>query len=125
MCSYAYKFDLSYALYLIENKNDSDLTIKIVELDKNYGKLLENKASDIINTQNPPNKISESPVYFDCKYCNFLNICHYDEKVEINCRSCKFSKPVENAQWFCSRFNDLIPEGFIKNGCEYHLSINS
>lgn len=124
-CQYGYKFNLDYCIYLIENKNDSYLTVKIFELDKNYGQALEKKAEDIIYSKFPPARISEQPSYFECKFCDYTNICHENEPVEKNCRSCKFAMPIENAQWGCTRYNQIIPEEFIKVGCDMHLSIAS
>lgn len=124
MCQYGKHYKLKYGLYLIENKNDSDITIQIVELDWNYGQQLENKAIDIITAKFPPPKISDNPDYFECKYCFALDICHHGEAVEINCRSCKFSTPVDNGEWYCNKHNGTIPENFIPTGCPDHSSIN-
>lgn len=124
MCQYGFKEKLKYGLYLIENKNDSIIIVKIVELDWIYGASLERKAEEIIYSQEPPNRISDNPAYFDCKYCEYLSICHEGKSVEKNCRSCKFAVPIENAQWGCKKYNQIIPEDFIKLGCDQHESIN-
>lgn len=124
MCQFGPKFDLKYGLYLIENKNDSDLIVKIVELDWQYAQVLENKAKDIIEAKIPPRKISPNPAYYECKWCDKINICHFDAPVEINCRSCLHSSPVENGEWQCSLYNNIIPKDFIKKGCNSHKSIN-
>lgn len=123
-CQYGYKFDLDYCLYLIENKNDSTITCKIFELDKNYGRALEKKAEDIINSPTPPARISETPAYHECQYCWYEHICHDNEKVEKNCRSCKFAQPVADAKWHCHRWQAIIPATEIIKGCDAHSSIN-
>lgn len=123
-CQYGYQKGLRYALYMIENKNDSDIIIKIVELDWNYGKQLEQKATDIINSKEPPPRISDNPAFFNCKYCHQSDICHKNAPVEINCRSCRHAEPIDNAEWLCHRFNMTIPEDFIAKGCEHHVSVN-
>ena len=123
-CQYGYKLQLKYCIYLIENKNDSTITVKVFPLDWNYGQLLEKKAEDIINSAFPPARISENKAYHECQYCDYQDICHDGAKVEINCRSCKFCQPVENAEWFCHRYKQIVPLEFIKTGCEFHLSIN-
>lgn len=118
MCQYGEKYGLKYGLYMIENKNDSDLTFRIGELDWNYGKALERKAEEIIFATEPPPRIAESESFFDCKYCeDFKGICHRGEKPDKNCRTCRHSWPVDNAQWKCTRFNDIIPPDFVKTGC--------
>lgn len=125
MSQYGLYYQLKYGLYLIENKNDSDIIVQIVELDWNLGKQLTHKASEIINAIAPPNKISENPSYSECKYCNFAGPCHNKEAIEKNCRSCRNAKPIENKQWLCQQYGQVIPESFIKQGCDSHVSINS
>lgn len=117
MSQYGYKMGLLYGLYLIENKNDSDITVKIVELDWNLGAQLEKKAEQIINSKEPPPRISENPATFDCKYCDYTDICHKGAQPEKNCRSCRNAVPVENAEWYCCAHNSNIPSEWIRKGC--------
>lgn len=124
MCQYGKHYGLHYGLYLIENKNDSSITIEIVPLDWNVGNELEKKAQDIIDARAPPAKIAENPAHYECKICAFRGICHYGEKVEINCRSCRNASAIKNGKWFCGHFNAEIPEDFIAKGCSAHISIN-
>lgn len=121
-CQYGYKTGIRYCIYMIENKNDSDITFKVIELDWNYGAQLEKKAEQIIFSVEPPPRISEQPSFYNCKYCHLAGICHQGEKPEKNCRSCRNVKPVENAQWQCS-LHGMIPEDFIKKGCDAWLPI--
>lgn len=133
MCQYGYKYNLKYGIYIIENKNDSSITVKIVELDWNLGRQLEDKAGKIIFATEPPARISENPAFKDCQGCFFggnygrnptnNSICHGNEPVEKNCRSCRFAMPTDNATWTCSRFNQVIPTDFIPKGCSEHNPI--
>jgi len=122
MSQYGYKYGLKYGLYLIENKNDSDIVIKIVPLDWNLGAQLEKKANDIIFSKEPPPRIAENPAMFECKFCDFIDICHKGATPEKNCRSCRNSMPTENATWTCS-LHGVIPSEFIKTGCDNWLPI--
>jgi len=122
-CQYGYKAGIRYCIYMIENKNDSDITIKIVELDWNYGAELEKKANSIIFAKEPPPRISDNPAFFNCKYCHQAGICHQGEKPEKNCRSCRHSEPVENGEWHCHLYNSNPPDDFIKKGCDQWLPI--
>lgn len=122
-CQYGYKTGIKYCIYMIENKNDSDITFKVIELDWNYGAQLEKKATEIINSKEPPPRISENPAVFDCKFCVYTDICHKGAQVEKNCRSCRNASPVENAEWFCSAHNSNIPSEFIRKGCDLWLPI--
>jgi len=123
MSQYGYKYGLRYGLYMIENKNDSDITVRIVELDWALGRQLELKAEEIIASQQPPNRISENPAFFDCKFCNYAGICHGGEQPEKNCRSCRHAQPAPDAKWGCNRWNALIPDETIKVGCDEWFAI--
>lgn len=122
-CQYGYKTGIKYCIYMIENKNDSDITIKVIELDWNLGKQLEKKAEDVIFSKEPPPRISENPAFYACKFCHVADICHNGAKPERNCRSCRYATPVENAEWHCSFHNANPPEDFIKLGCNNWLPI--
>lgn len=124
MCSYGKHYKFRYGLYVAVNKNDDDIWIELIELDWNLAHDLDNKAQDIIEATFPPPRISNNPAYYACKFCHLSGICHSNEPVEVNCRSCKCAVPVENGQWKCTRFDDIIPDSFIKTGCEYHVSVN-
>lgn len=115
-CQYGYKTGIRYCIYMIENKNDSDITFKVIELDWNYGAQLEKKAEQIIAAKEPPPRISENPAVFDCKYCVYTDICHKGARPEKNCRSCRNCMPTDNATWTCSLYG-VIPQEFIRKGC--------
>ena len=122
MSQYGYKMGIQYGLYMIENKNDSDITIKIVELDWNLGAQLEKKANEIIFAKEPPPRISDNPAWQTCQWCHFSDICHNGAQPERNCRSCRNVIPTEGATWTCS-MHGLIPTEFIKLGCQDWLPI--
>ena len=49
-----------------------------------------------------PDRISEDPSYFMCKYmCEFSAVCHEGDMPERNCRTCAFGKPYLNKAWRC------------------------
>ena len=117
------KYNLRYCLYFIINKNDDSLHIELVKLDHDLGKQLRKKAELIILSDKPPQRISENPTFFTCKFCHAHDICHKGELPARNCRSCKHSKPVENAEWYCEVWNNVIPRDFVPKGCDRWESI--
>lgn len=123
MSMYGRAYGYRYALYMSVNKNDDDLHIEIVELDWTLGEELERKAYDIITAQIPPQKVAESPAYQQCKWCHFSDICFKGAAVEKNCRSCSNASAVDDGNWHCTVFNDVIPSDFIKQGCDKHTPI--
>lgn len=123
MASYGKEFKTKHGLYVAVNKDDDDVYFEFVELDWNHALELENKAGDIIHSSFPPPRIAAQETHQKCKYCDFHGICWRNEPVEINCRSCKFAEPIDNAEWKCHKFEQTIPKDFLKIGCESHISI--
>jgi hypothetical protein len=117
MSLYGYKYNLQYALYMNVNKNDDDIHIEIVKLNWILGRELETKMGHIIASQEPPAKIAESPAYFECKYCDYVDHCHNQRMPDKNCRSCVNAKPIVDAKWHCVFWEQVIPTEFIKQGC--------
>lgn len=125
MCSYGAEWKTRYGLYCAVNKDTDEIYYEFLELDWRLADQMKRKAQDIITTQFPPQRLSEQPSYFECKYCNHHGICHYNEPVEINCRSCRFAVPQDKAEWKCTKWNAIIPKTEIPKGCPSHISINA
>lgn len=117
-CVYGYKQNLTHSIYFSVNKNDDSIHCEFVKLDHGLGQDMIRKADRIINDPAPPEKYSQQVTNFKCRMCNFVGICHNGEPIEKNCRSCKFSRPVANAEWNCDKYNNIIPKDFIKTGCD-------
>lgn len=124
--TYGLKYGFRYVLYFSICKNDDDLHVEVAKLDHATGQQMILKAESIINSQTPPPKLSESPTYSECGYCDMRSICHGGEPVERNCRSCIHARPIENAQWHCevhSPSNGPIPKQVIPTGCPDYKAI--
>jgi hypothetical protein len=121
--TYGYKYKFRFVLYFCINKNDDDLHIEVAKLDWNLGENMISKAGLIITSQTPPPKLSESPTFQDCRYCDMRDICHEGASIERNCRSCEFATPVDGGQWQCSVHNGIIPLDFIPTGCPQYKAI--
>ena len=113
---YGYKLGLQYSVYMVVNKNTDDLHIELIKLDWDLGKELEEKAERIIYSQEPLPRIAMSSSYYECKYCDYKDVCWFDKSFDKNCRSCVRSKPIADANWECEKFG-VIPKEFIKSGC--------
>lgn len=124
MCVYGVKLGLRYAIYLIVNKNNSEIYIEIVELDWEYGQNLINKGEWIIFSQVPPPKISNNPSDYRCKLCDHHAVCQLNATPDANCRTCTYSSPIDNKQWLCNRWGAVIPskEAMIE-GCQGYTQL--
>ena len=116
---------MRYALFIAVNKNNDSIHFELLKLDEAIAIDYIGKARDIVFAQEPPTKVAFSPANFICKFCPFSNICHYDQVVERNCRSCKYAKPGPDGSWLCGVHGDSpIPEDFIPLGCANHKGID-
>lgn len=123
MCVYGIKFNLTTALYMAVNKNDDSLHIELVKLDNEFGEELCKKAARIVASQETPPKLSESPAFFACKYCEFNEICHYEAPPVKNCRSCTSCVPVTHGNWECRLHGAIVPKDYLPTGCDYWKAI--
>ena len=122
-CIYGYKLDLNYSIFLTVNKNDDDIYAEVIELNHKLGKELEDKAEEIIFSQTSPEPASLSKDSYDCRYCDFKDVCYGSKPILKNCRSCKKCLPVDNAEWYCSLYQQIIPKEYISLGCQEWYSI--
>ena len=121
--TYGKKYNFRYCVYLNINKNDDSLHIEVVKLNHNLGEQMIMKAEQIILSQTPPARLSDNPTFHKCGYCHMKEVCHKGAVVEVNCRSCAFARPVENAEWFCEVHNGNIPKDFIAKACPSYKAI--
>ena len=121
--TYGKKYNFRYCVYLNINKNDDSLHIEVVKLNHNLGEQMIMKAEQIIMSQTAPARLSDNPTFHKCGYCHMKEVCHKGAVVEVNCRSCAFARPVENAEWFCEVHNGNIPKEFIPTACPSYKAI--
>jgi len=123
MCFSAELGDFNYALFVVVNKNTDDIHVEFLKLDREHGRMLKDKAMAIITADVAPPKISNSSTNFDCKFCNFKDICHFEGKAEKNCRSCIHAGTATEGNWFCKLHGNVIPTDFIPLGCDHHEGV--
>ena len=121
--TYGKKYNFRYCVYLNINKNDDSLHIEVVKLNHNLGEQMIMKAEQIIMSQTAPARLSDNPTFHKCGYCHMKEVCHKGAVVEVNCRSCAFARPVENAEWFCEVYKGIIPKDFIAKACPSYKAI--
>lgn len=92
--------------------------------DKQSAIELEVKALEIINANQPPNRISDNPSFYICKMCDAHAICHKAKAPDVNCRTCVHSKPITDgngAEWQCKLKDIKLSMDIQLIGCEKHL----
>jgi hypothetical protein len=101
MQTYMSKMGIPVALYVAVNKNDDNLWMELVYLDSASAEQFRDRARTIILLRQPPARISESPGWFACKWCDHAPVCHKKAAPEKNCRSCMHSEAREDGTWRC------------------------
>ena len=119
VCVYGYKLGLRYVFFMSVDKNTDSIWIEIVELDYEHAKSMIDKAAAIITSKRATVKYSMSPTNFACKWCDFKGICHGNEPIKKNCRSCRHATAMEGGVWACDQAGgQQIPQDFIQIGCD-------
>jgi len=98
---YMHKMGLQHSIYIVYNKNNSQLHAEIIEYDALVATHYFERADIIVNSRHPPKRISNNPDVFACRYCDFREICFFNEQPEKTCRSCKYSTPNPQHGWVC------------------------
>lgn len=123
MCSYGRAYDLKYALYFVNNRNDDDINVQCLELDWKLADDLLRKADEIITAKRPPARIAESPTYLTCKFCKHSDHCHGNAPVDKSCRTCEDASPIDAGKWHCAKWNATIPYDAEEKGCDAYRAM--
>ena len=111
-------------LYICENKNDSSWYFELVPLELEVAEDAYKKARFVIfDAKEPPKKISDKRNFYLCNMCAMQGICFDGVRTDVNCRSCRNARPVENAGWFCDHWQQIIPPDAILAACPQHNPI--
>ena len=134
---YGHALGFSKALYFAVCKNDDRRYSEMVEIDESHGEDLTRKAEHIIVSKTPLPKLSKSPAFFYCKWCTHLEVCHYDAKPEVNCRTCIHSKAAgwgiesekpldtpEGGAWLCENTGKELSLSEQKAACGHYSKIS-
>jgi len=118
MQQYMRYLNCSWALYLVVNKNNDEIYAEVVQYRPEVADMYSERAGKIIESRQPPPKLTEDPSWFECRFCKHRGPCHYDEPLpQKNCRSCVFASAEEDKQWVCNLHRSTIPKNFIPKGC--------
>lgn len=122
MQTYMRKMGLAVALYGAVNKNDDDFWFEIVTLDTGIADQFSDRARQIILSRTAPPKISQSPGWFACQWCDHKPVCHLKFSPEVNCRTCKHSEASEDGNWYCDKCGVLLSKEDQSSACKLYES---
>jgi len=112
---------INKCVFIVVNKNNDELYSEVVDYDEAYAKFLNDKAKMVAEQDEVPDRISDNPCFFGCKMCSYKNICHFDEKPKLSCKTCRFSEKNVNKNIFrCTKHNweciDICSDHDFKKG---------
>lgn len=120
MNTYMRKMGLAVGLYGAVNKNTDELHLEIVVLDIAVADQFLDRGEKLIGMADPPSKLNESPGFWKCRFCDHRPVCHglAGAKPEVNCRTCVHSRPADDGQWVCLKYDQTIPKELQLTGCK-------
>ena len=120
---YMHYMKVKKGLYLSVNKNDDELYHEWVEYNSGYANKLIDKARVIIDSFQPPERISDDPKFFDCKFCPHNKVCHDTQLPNINCRTCEHAMPAKDKKWSCNLHEKILNNTQQRQACPDHRYI--
>lgn len=84
---------------------------------------LVDKAERIIFTDRPPERITDDPAWFECKWCPYSSLCHATAAPLPNCRTCAHATPARDGTWVCERHHKVLSKDDQLAGCQAHRFI--
>lgn len=112
--------DIERAMYLAQNKDTDDIYSEWVHFDKDCFEQHMHRAKTIIEMTSPPERLSNDPSWFECKWCDHYTLCHVEQIADVNCRTCAHSSPAAEGKWACGQQRKEIEK---QTGCDSHLYI--
>lgn len=102
---YMHLLNLNKCVYMAINKNTDELYIEIVHRDNLSADIILDRAKSVIEAESGLDmpRISESPLWWECRMCEFTHICNKGAAPDRNCRTCAYSKPVSGKVWYCTK----------------------
>lgn len=127
---YMLEMGLDRALYLAKDKDKDEMHDEWITLDKPFAEAEKAKALAIIQADIPPAGVAAEPGAFECKFCDFKDLCFGEQVPEPTCRSCAHATPVldrpqpdGSGTWACARWESDIPLDAQRAGCGGHRYI--
>ena len=120
MQCYMYKMGIPYGFYLAVNKNTDALYGEIIILDKELAMQFLDRGETLTKMQTAPDRISKTPGFYKCTFCDHKPVCFLKAVPAVNCRTCAYSMPSDRGtegDWVCRKFDSLIPKEVQLTGC--------
>jgi len=113
---------LDRALYLAVCKDDDRIHTERVKFDKDVAGKAIARGQRIALTDRMPEPLNADPSWYQCKFCDAHEFCHQTKITKhVNCRTCAMATTLSDSTWHCAKWDDVIPVGAQRTGCEGHV----
>lgn len=111
---------LSAAVYLAVDKDNDHIYAELIALDSEFADKYYDRAHKIIPLVEAPKRISNSPGWKDCMWCDHKPVCHKigDAQPARNCRTCAMSEPRDDGTWWCNYHRNQLTKEKQLAGCD-------
>lgn len=124
MICYMHLLNLTRGLYIAVNKNDDARYYERISENKEKAKEFIHRGLDIISTEIPPERIGNS-TWFECKWCDHYELCHFAGIPLKNCRTCQYCDICNDGKWRCSGFKIELSFEQQKLGCKRYALLKT
>ncbi len=120
---YIHQLNIPWALYGAVNKNDDQLYFEIIPYDEEAASYYLRRGDYIVDACTPPERLSNNPGWYECKWCDFYRVCHTGKPMDETCRSCQHVRPVVSGEWWCGLHDKLLQKSEQLAGCQDYVAI--
>lgn len=124
MICYMKELKLKRGLYIAVNKNDDERYYERISSDDAKAKEFIQRGVDIIASENLPMRIGNS-TWFECKWCNHYELCHFGNAPLKNCRTCQAGDIHDHGVWGCSLHKINLTFEQQLSGCDEYNILNT
>ena len=117
---YMLKMKIDWHYMTVASAGSRQLLAIRTPIDEIYAREIEDKANRIIEAIEAPRKISESFTDFSCRFCDYSGLCHSADQPEQNCRTCRYSRALDDGRWLCVYDNRDLGEKEQAAGCDQY-----
>jgi hypothetical protein len=116
---------LDRAFFFAVCKDTDEIYQERVYFNKEVYQRLVERAKYIIFSEVPPSGISDNAAFYQCKWCEFSDICHKTgvKLPEVSCRTCAFVSPRTCGRFTCDRLGKVLDQVEQHSGCDWHCFI--
>lgn len=112
---------LKKCLHITVNKNTDEIYAESIKPNSTGAKRLLDRAERIIFANEPPERCSDDPSWWQCKMCPMYDICHGKRVAEVNMRTCVHATPTRDGRWKCEKCGQYKTTEEQRQPCTHHL----